>query len=123
MPPTTTPNPFSFGTTSRTPFSFGAGMGGTSAPLPPSPAAPGVGAAPVAPIAPVAPPTHSFNIDSFLQWLHTQNQQQAPTPPVDFGTQVGGIRKARDPQGEANRGYIPGVNNASNPFSNSFFNS
>lgn len=44
----------------------------------------------------------------------------APQPQQDLSGLLAQLRN--DPQGDANKGYIPGVSNASSPFSNGFFN-
>lgn len=55
-----------------------------------------------------------------MQYLMQGQQQQQPAP-FDAGAAVSGVRAARDPQGAANRGYQPGVQNQYNPFDNGFF--
>lgn len=104
-----------FATPQRSPFAFGAGMDGMN------PGTPPVKPQPAMPVGPPAP-AHGFDMNTFLQFLMGQMGQNQTPPPVDLGAQLSGVKKAQDPQGQANKGYTPGVNNAYNPFSNGFFN-
>lgn len=52
---------------------------------------------------------------------HMGQQPQQQQQPQDLGALLGQLRN--DPQGDANHSYMPGMNNASNPFSNGFFQS
>ena len=48
-------------------------------------------------------------------------QGHPQTPGFDLGGLLQQLHQVRDPQGFANTNYVPGVNNASNPFANGFF--
>lgn len=87
------------------PFAFGA----SASPTAPPNSQPQPGAQPLDPMALIA------------QLLGgTQQPQQAAAAP-DLGGMLAGIRQAKDPQGAANKGYVPGQDNKFSPFSNGFF--
>lgn len=111
-----------FGTPQRSPFAFGAGMDGTTGGTPPTTGGLPPKPVPTKPVQPSAP--GGFDMNTFLQFLMGQmGHNQAQPPPINLGAQLAGVKQAQDPQGQANKGYIPGVNNQYNPFSNGFFNS
>lgn len=67
-----------------------------------------------------------FDIGKFLQMLLLGSRNALPQ--VNLGQQLAGIHAAKDPQGAANRGYIPGamqgqMGSEYSPFANGFFQS
>lgn len=128
MPPKTKPQTNTFGAPNPAPFSFGAGFpGATPQPQPPAPVVPdAAAAAPVVPQKPQHGGLGGFDLGKFLQVLLAGGTNLLPQ--VNLGQQLASIRQAKDPQGEANRGYVPGAmpGQASaqySPFANGFFNS
>lgn len=85
------------------PFSFGASASPTQAPAGPVPPAGG---------------NNDF-LAALMKMLQQQPQQQQA--PVDFASLFSSVRN--DPQGDANRAYVPGATSgAGSPFTNGFFN-
>lgn len=87
------------------PFAFGA----SASPTAPPNSQPQPGAQPLDPMALIA------------QLLGGTQQPQQQTSAPDLGGMLAGIRQAKDPQGAANKGYVPGQDNKFSPFSNGFF--
>lgn len=88
-------------------------------PTPPSFAPPAASQQPTVTTGQQPPQADQNPFAMFMQWMMSQGQQQQQSP-FDF---AGLLRESRnDPQGDANKGYIPGVANQYNPFDNGFFN-
>lgn len=60
---------------------------------------------------------------SALAQMLAGTRQQTAMPTMDFGSLLQQVHQVRDPQGFANRSYVPGGSGPYNPFTNGFFKS
>lgn len=89
--------------------------------MPNNPFSFGASAAPVVPNSQPQPGAQPLDPMALLAQLISGSQQPQQQTTPDLGGMLAGIRQAKDPQGAADKGYIPGQNNAFSPFSNGFF--